>query len=108
MYDLTEFQRDIMFALAGLETGESENDDDKPHGLAIKQSLETYYGKDVHHGRLYPNLDSLVDKGLIEKGAQDKRTNFYHLTTRGWRELETRKEWEDSQLDGHEEVSLTA
>jgi len=43
-------------------------DYDEPHGLAIKDELENYYEKEIHHGRLYPNLDTLVEKGLIEKG----------------------------------------
>ncbi|OIB56593.1 helix-turn-helix transcriptional regulator [Natrialba sp. SSL1] len=29
--------------------------------------LKDYYETAIQHGRLYPNLDSLVDKGLIEK-----------------------------------------
>lgn len=94
MYDLTGFQRDILYAIAGLSKG-----DDRPHGLAIKQELEDYYGKEVHHGRLYPNLDKLVDKGLVEKGDADKRTNYYTLTTRGERELMAREEWEESHIE---------
>lgn len=58
MYDLTAFQRDLLVAITGLE---------KPHGLAIKEALEEYYNKEVHHGRLYPNLDTLVDEGLVKK-----------------------------------------
>ncbi|MDG5761937.1 helix-turn-helix transcriptional regulator, partial [Natronococcus sp. A-GB1] len=45
MYDLTAFQRDLLYVAAGL---------DEPHGLAIKEELENYYEKEVHHGRLYP------------------------------------------------------
>jgi DNA-binding PadR family transcriptional regulator len=50
MYDLTGFQRDLLYVAAGL---------DEPHGLAIKEELENYYEKEIHHGRLYPNLDTL-------------------------------------------------
>ena len=89
MHDLTGFQRDLLYMIAGL--GE-------PKGLAIKDRLEDYYGTEINHGRLYPNLDSLVDKGLVEKGSVDKRTNFYRLTGRGQRELEARREWEDELL----------
>jgi DNA-binding PadR family transcriptional regulator len=85
MYDLTGFQRDLLYVIAGL---------DGPHGLAIKDELEDYYEKEIHHGRLYPNLDTLVEKGLVEKGELDRRTNFYKLTRRGRREIEARKEWE--------------
>ena len=85
MYDLTGFQRDLLYVIAGL---------DEPHGLAIKEELEMYYEGDVNHGRLYPNLDTLVDKGMVEKGKRDRRTNFYTLTSRGQRELAARQDWE--------------
>jgi len=90
MYDLTGFQRDLLYTVAGLE---------EPHGLAIKDELEEYYEKEIHHGRLYPNLDTLVDKGLVEKGELDRRTNFYNLTRRGQREIDARQEWEDQYVD---------
>ncbi|QCS44731.1 PadR family transcriptional regulator [Natrinema versiforme] len=91
MYDLTAFQRDVLYAIAG---------QDEPHGLAIKDELENYYETEIHHGRLYPNLDEVVDKGLVEKGTLDKRTNYYTITSRGQRELEARREWEDQYVDG--------
>jgi DNA-binding PadR family transcriptional regulator len=71
---------------------------DKPHGLAIKQELEEYYENEVNHGRLYPNLDTLVEKGLVEKGQRDRRTNFYTLTRRGDREIDARQEWEQDYI----------
>ncbi|QLG29407.1 helix-turn-helix transcriptional regulator [Halorarum halophilum] len=40
------------------------------------------------------DLDTLVEKGLIEKSELDKRTNYYTVTQRGQRELETRRIWE--------------
>jgi len=85
MHDLTGFQRDLLYAIAGRE---------QPHGLALKEELEDYYEKEIHHGRLYPNLDTLVEKGLVEKGELDRRTNYYKLTSRGKRELDARREWE--------------
>ena len=90
MYDLTGFQRDLMYTIAGL---------DEPHGLAIKDELEGYYEKEIHHGRLYPNLDTLVEKGLIEKGQVDRRTNYYTLTRRGRREIDARTEWESEYIE---------
>ncbi len=89
MYDLTAFQRDLLYVIAG---------QDDPHGLAIKDELEDYYEKEIHHGRLYPNLDDVVDKGLVEKGELDRRTNYYTITARGRRELEARREWEDEYV----------
>ena len=88
MDDLTAFQRDLLYVTVGLENGSP------PHGLAIKESLEADYTAEINHGRLYPNLDTLVDKGLIEKTAIDKRTNGYSVTKRGQREMEARREWE--------------
>lgn len=89
MHDLTGFQRDLLYVIAGLE---------EPHGLAVKEQLEEYYGTEIHHGRLYPNLDTLVEKGLIEKGARDRRTNYYVLTARGRRELDARRRWEEDRI----------
>ena len=89
MHDLTGFQRDLLVVIAGL---------DEPHGLAIKDELEDYYESEVNHGRLYPNLDELVGKGLVEKGQKDRRTNIYHLTQRGKRELDARQKWESQYV----------
>ena len=91
MYDLTGFQRDLLYVIAGL---------DGPHGLAIKEQLEDYYENEIHHGRLYPNLDTLVDKGLVEKGQKDRRTNVYSVTRRGRREIKARREWEHQYWNG--------
>jgi len=90
MYDLTGFQRDLLYVVAGL---------DNPHGLAIKDELEAYYEKEIHHGRLYPNLDTLVEKGLVEKGEKDRRTNVYNITRRGEREIEARRKWEQQYVE---------
>jgi PadR family transcriptional regulator PadR len=89
MQDLTGFQRDLLIAVAGL---------DKPHGLAVKVELEDYYDTEIYYGRLYPNLDSLVVKELVDKSQRDGRTNTYELTRRGQREIRARRDWEDSLL----------
>lgn len=93
MYDLTGFQRDLLYVVAGK---------DEPHGLAIKEELQEYYESEIHHGRLYPNLDTLVDKGLLDKGERDQRTNYYTVTRRGRREIEARRDWERQYLDTNE------
>lgn len=102
MHDLTGFQRDLLFVVAML---------DKPHGLEIKDELQKHYDKHVRHGRLYPNLDTLVDANLIEKGKQDQRSNEYRLREEGVRELQTRVEWEigclpDEILEGIDGVVI--
>jgi DNA-binding PadR family transcriptional regulator len=68
---LSLFQQNILLVLA--RTGPQ-------HGLGIKADLETLYGTDINHGRLYPNLDELVERGLLEKSQRDLRTNEYALT----------------------------
>jgi DNA-binding PadR family transcriptional regulator len=85
MYDLTGFQRDVLYVIAGLS---------EPHGVAVKDELENYYETDIYYGQLYPNLDTLADKGLIDKGQKDGRTNMYTVTDRGCRELKARRDWE--------------
>ena len=71
--DLTAFQRNILVILS-----------ERPmYGLAVKRELEDYYGSEVNHGRLYPNLDDLVGMDFIEKSELDKRTNQYELTDEG-------------------------
>jgi DNA-binding PadR family transcriptional regulator len=90
--ELTAFQRNVLTVLAEGPT----------YGLAIKEELEAYYGDDVNHGRLYPNLDSLVEMGLVEKGELDKRTNEYKLTDAGFAALRDQLEWTFSRIGAGE------
>jgi PadR family transcriptional regulator PadR len=107
MEDLTGFQRDLLYVIAGLQAkaenksrnGDGVGEGDLPHGLAIEAELDAYYTTTVTHGRLYPNLDTVVDKEFVEKGTKDRRTNSYELTDRGERELIDRREWEATYLD---------
>ncbi|MGQ3413648.1 PadR family transcriptional regulator [Natrinema sp. LN54] len=59
----------------------------------MARELPGYYENEIHHGRLYPNLDEVVDKCKV-----DRRTNYYMITARGQRELEARREWEDQYV----------
>lgn len=80
--DLSTFQYDLLAATKRLEP---------VHGLGIKNHLTTEHGYEtVNHGRLYPNLDSLVDAGLLEKAERDGRTNEYTLTEAGRERLRER------------------
>ena len=90
MHDLTGFQRDLLIVIAG---------HDSLKGLAIKDELDDYYGKEINHGRLYPNLDEIVDAGLVEKGKLDDRTNAYSLTDAGRKLIDERLAWEDQYVD---------
>jgi DNA-binding PadR family transcriptional regulator len=81
--DLTRFRWDILRTLAR---------EGPQYGLAIKRRLEARYGEEVNHGRLYPNLNDLVEAGLVEKGEIDKRTNEYALTDAGKQAVQQRAE----------------
>lgn len=60
--------------------------------------LEDYYGNEVNHGRLYPNLDELVERDLIAKSELDKRTNEYEFTDDGYELLLGQLNWEFSKV----------
>ena len=81
--ELTAFQQNILTILA----------EEPRYGLAIKRELEAYYDSEVNHGRLYPNLDDLVEMGLVEKSELDKRTNQYELTDDGYQTVLDQLEW---------------
>ncbi|SFS79022.1 PadR family transcriptional regulator [Halostagnicola kamekurae] len=89
MNDLTGFQRDLLYVIAGA---------DQPSGQDIKEEIEQYYSSDINHGRLYPNLDTIVNKELVEKGQLDRRTNYYAITESGEQEIVERREWESQFL----------
>jgi len=74
--DLTLFQQNVLLVL-----GEEQNHQE--YGLGIKRELEDLYGEEVNHGRLYPNLDDLIELGLVAKSERDRRTNDYRLTDAG-------------------------
>ncbi|WP_394743209.1 PadR family transcriptional regulator [Natronococcus roseus] len=90
MDDLTGFQRDLLYVIAGA---------DQPSGQDIKDEVETYYSTEINHGRLYPNLDTLVNKELVEKGELDRRTNYYALAEEGDEAIQERREWESQYVD---------
>lgn len=77
-HELTGFQRDLLKALLRLEDRH-----DQVSGQDIQRGLEQLQNIDVNHGRLYPNLDTLVDYDLVEKGTIDQRTNSYETTADG-------------------------
>ncbi|WIV66183.1 helix-turn-helix transcriptional regulator [Natrialbaceae archaeon AArc-T1-2] len=90
MHDLTGFQRDLLYVIAG---------SDRPSGQSVKEEVEKYYSSEINHGRLYPNLDTLVNKELVEKGQLDRRTNYYAITDDGRRRIRERREWEEQYME---------
>lgn len=89
MFELTAFQRDLLYVAAGLE---------RPSGQQIKSELNEVIDE-ITHGRLYPNLDTLVERGYLRQGQIDRRTNFYELTNSGMRAIQERRRWEDKYVD---------
>jgi DNA-binding PadR family transcriptional regulator len=85
MFDLTGFQRDLLYVIAGA---------DRPSGQQIKESISEDVGE-VNHGRLYPNLDTLVERGFVNKGQHDRRTNYYQISDEGRTAISERREWEE-------------
>jgi DNA-binding PadR family transcriptional regulator len=99
--ELTAFQQNILTTLA----------EEPRYELAIKRELESYYDSEVNHGRLYPNLDDLVEMNLVEKSELDKRTNQYSLTEEGYEAVLDQLGWmfdkmvtEQSRADDLEEL----
>ncbi|WP_114579563.1 PadR family transcriptional regulator [Saliphagus sp. LR7] len=90
MDTLTGFQRDLLYVVAGA---------DHPSGQDVSDELEGYYGAEINYGRLYPNLDELVEAGFVEKGELDRRTNYYEITDAGLEAIERRREWEDQYVN---------
>jgi DNA-binding PadR family transcriptional regulator len=89
VHQLTGFQRDLLYVISGL---------DRPSGQDIKERLESRTGREITHGRLYPNLDVLVTNEFVEKGEIDRRTNYYAATDYGVDALRQYHEWGTEQL----------
>jgi len=87
-FELTGFQRDLLYVVGG---------SDQPSGQMVRREMEQYVDN-VNHGRLYPNLDTLVEHSLVEKGSQDQRTNYYEVTERGKGLILDRRKWENQYV----------
>lgn len=72
--DLTLFQLREMAALRDL---------DRPSGQELKRELQSYLESDVNNGRLYQNLQVLIEAGLVEWGYISGRTKWYDITEEG-------------------------
>lgn len=87
MQELTGFRRDILYTLLGMED---------PTGSEINDVLENRYQETVYHGRLYDNLDTLIERGFVEKTEVDGRTNCYQITEEGEQAILDHREWQES------------
>lgn len=70
---LTRFQADLLRAAAARET---------PNGQDLSRQLANEY-PGINPGRLYTNLNELVDAGLLARDEIDGRTNSFTLTDDG-------------------------
>ena len=89
--DLTGFQRDSLWVLAAVQPAT---------GTEFLKAIEAELHEDINQGRFYPNMDSLVEAGLIVKheNVPDNRTNTYELADAGRDLLKQRRQWEASQM----------
>lgn len=84
MDDLTGLQHDILYVIAGAH---------RTSGQDLKAEVETYYNTEINNGRLYPNLDTLITRRLVEKGELDRRTNYYAITDTAVEPIQQRRKW---------------
>nr|WP_255516606.1 PadR family transcriptional regulator [Haloferax sp. KTX1] len=89
VHELTAIQRDLLFVVRGMSDSS---------GQTIKTELEKTQGRDLLTGRVYTNLNELVDKDLVNKGSKNGRTNEYSLTDKGRDAVEKRRRWEQRFL----------
>jgi len=95
LHELRGFQRDLLFVICGLSD---------PNGQEIRAEMEQTLSDDVQHGRVYSNLNDLVDLGYVRKERENGRTNRYMLTEDGEDVIESRHEWERRYLRPGEQL----
>ncbi|WP_353633366.1 PadR family transcriptional regulator (plasmid) [Halobacterium sp. NMX12-1] len=103
--ELSGFQRDALAAVYEL----NGQPDETAYGLAIRERLEATGYNQITRGRLYKNLDQLVEAGALDKATNetDGRSNHYTPTERGLEFLEAYVTTLTTQLDSHAEITLT-
>lgn len=87
--DLNATQRDVLTAIKHL--GGS------PHGAAIKEFLDTRRDGGFPEGVLYPSLNAMIAKGILEKQDRDGRSNDYFFTAEGDRIYAQYVAWVDAE-----------
>ena len=89
MEQLTALQRDMMFAVAGLES---------PNGREVQRELERTQDREFVSGHVYTVFEELVTAGLLEKSRRNGRSNEYRLTETGRSWLGNRCRWQNSYV----------
>lgn len=90
LLELTSFQRDLLFVVAG-RAGAS--------GQEVKAELEDTTGESILPGQLYPNLDDLQAADLVRQEDRDGRTNDYSATEQGRVVLAELVRWQCEHVD---------
>lgn len=70
-----------------------------PNGQDIKSELQEYYGVNINDSKLYKNLDTIVEIGLVDKEKQGGRENRYTLTQQGNERINSGRERENQHND---------
>lgn len=97
MENLSSFRRDIV-AILGARGPCS--------GVELKQMLEQRKEKQIHHSRLYENLDDLHEMGYIEiETDTGGRENENRLLPLGRRELSRHYEWLTEQIEQMNQIA---
>ena len=89
VFQLTNFQRDLLFVVAGTAA---------VSGKEVKQTLEESQDRRFLAGRVYTNLDALVEEEFVEKGEIDGRTNQYKITDAGEEAIRDLYEWQQRHV----------
>nr|WP_129116197.1 helix-turn-helix transcriptional regulator [Halegenticoccus tardaugens] len=58
MAEFSGFQRDLLVVSTRFK---------QPSGQDVKEESEHVYEDEINHGRLYPNLDTLVQQDYVER-----------------------------------------
>ncbi|MFB6184138.1 MAG: PadR family transcriptional regulator [Haloarculaceae archaeon] len=99
MDDLTGLQRDMLYVIAARG---------QPHYRDIKRGLNDYYEKAIYNGidreyttrRVFPHLDTLIEKGLVEGVENETHMDYYRVTEDGWETIDRRRAWERQCIEG--------
>lgn len=84
LHGLSAFQRDLLTAVAAIEAGGTTD---------ISSKLNDHYPQLVNQGRVYPNVQDLLDRGLLEQHEREFDTPEYSLTETGRTALHNYRQW---------------
>lgn len=90
MDDLTGFQRDLLYVIAG---------GDEPNGLTVRAEIDKYYEREIDRAHVYYNRDVLFEEGYLEHSERVGRGKRLRLTEKGQQSLVERRSWEDDRIE---------